>query len=85
MRILKSYLQPLLANARCQELANIGCVEVLHRIMTLSVEQLRQLGTLCENIATTFFDTVLTAVFKYVNLSKRSLIMGDCKNRKLSF
>lgn len=34
--------------ACCQELDDIGLVETLHRIITLAVAQLRQMGTFCE-------------------------------------
>jgi len=60
--------------ACCQELDDIGFVESLHRIMTLAVEQLRQMGTFCEKTAMSFFDTVMTAALKYVNLSKSRMI-----------
>jgi hypothetical protein len=58
----------------CQELNDISFVEALHRIMTLAVEQLRQIGTFCEKTAITFFDTVMAAALKYVNLSKNRLV-----------
>ena len=64
--------------ACCQELDDIGFVEALHRIMTLAVEQLRQMGTFCEKTATAFFDTIMAAALKYVNLSKSRLITNDC-------
>lgn len=64
--------------ACCQELDDIGFVEALHRIMTLAVEQLQRMGTFCEKTAATFFDTVMTAALKYVNLSKSRLITNDC-------
>ena len=64
--------------ACCQELDDIGFVEALHRIMTLAVEQLRQMGTFCEKTAMVFFDTMMAAALKYVNLSKSRLITNDC-------
>jgi len=60
--------------ACCQELDDISFVEALHRVLTLAVEQLRQIGTFCEKTASAFFDTVIAAALKYVNLSKSSLI-----------
>ena len=64
--------------ACCQELDDIGFVEALHRIMTLAAEQLRQMGTFCEKTAMTFFDTVMDAALKYVNLSKSRIITANC-------
>jgi hypothetical protein len=64
--------------ACCQELDDIGFVEALHRIMTLAVDQLRQMGTFCEKTATSFFDAVMSAALKYVNLSKSRLITNNC-------
>jgi len=63
--------------ACCQELDDIGFVEALHRIMSLAVEQLRQMGTFCEKTAATFFDTVMDAALKYVNLSKSRMITNN--------
>lgn len=64
--------------ACCQELDDIGFVEALHRILTLAVEQLRQMGTFCEKTAMSFFDTVIAAALKYVNLSKNRMITNNC-------
>ena len=64
--------------ACCQELDDIGFVEALHRIMTLAVEQLRQMGSFCEKTATAFFDTILAVALRYVNLSKNRLITNVC-------
>lgn len=60
--------------ACCQELDDISFVEALQRILTLAVEQLRQLGIFCEKTASVFFDTVITEALKYVNLSKSCVI-----------
>ena len=62
----------------CQELSDIGFVEALHRIMTLAAEQLREMGTFCEKTAMIFFDTVIVAALKYVNLSKNRMITNEC-------
>ena len=64
--------------ACCQELDDISFVQALHRILTLAAEQLRQMGMFCEKTAMTFFDTVMAAALKYVNLSKSRLITADC-------
>ncbi len=64
--------------ACCKELDDIGFVEALHRIMTLAVEQLRQMGTFCEKTAAAFFDTIITTALKHVNLSKNKLITSNC-------
>jgi hypothetical protein len=59
--------------ACCQELDDISFIEAFHRIMTLAVNQLRQMSTYCEKTAMAFFDTVMDTALKYVNLSKSSL------------
>jgi len=64
--------------ACCQELDDIGFVEAFHRIMTLAVEQLRQMGTFCERTAMAFFDTMMATALKYVNLSKNRVTIGNC-------
>jgi hypothetical protein len=64
--------------ACCQELDDISFVQALHRILTLAAEQLRQMGMFCEKTAIAFFDTVMVAALKYVNLSKSRLITADC-------
>jgi hypothetical protein len=64
--------------ACCQELSDIGFLEALHRIMTLAAEQLRKIGTFCEKTAMVFFDTVIAAALKYVNLSKNRIIANEC-------
>ena len=63
--------------ACCQELDDISFVEALHRIMTLASEQLRQMGTFCEKTAMAFFDAVMAAALKYVNLSKSRLVAAN--------
>ena len=64
--------------ACCQELDDIGFVEAFNRIMTLAVEQLRQMGTFCERTAMAFFDTVIATALKYVNLSKNRVSAVNC-------
>lgn len=63
--------------ACCKELDDISFVEALHRIMTLAAEQLRQMGSFCEKTAMAFFDTVMAAALKYVNLSKSRMITAN--------
>jgi IS4 transposase len=57
----------------CDELSDISFVEALYRILTLSVEQLREIGTYCEKTAMAFFDLVMQAALKHVNLSKSNI------------
>ena len=63
--------------ACCQELDDISFVEALHRIMTLAVEQLRQMGMFCEKTAMAFFDAVMAKALKFVNLSKNRLVTAN--------
>ena len=64
--------------ACCQELDDISLIEALHRIMTLAVNQLRQMSKYCEKTAMAFFDTVMGTALKYVNLSKNRLTAENC-------
>ncbi len=64
--------------ACCQELDDVSFIEALHRLLTLAVEQLQQMGTCCEKTAMSFFNVVMAAALKYVNLSKSRLITANC-------
>jgi len=64
--------------ACCQRLNGIGFAEAFHIIMTLAVEQLRQMEAFCERTAMAFFDTVMATALKYVNLSKNEAITDNC-------
>ena len=57
-----------------QKLDDFSFFEALHRIMILSVGQLRQILAFFERTAMTFFDTVIAASLKTVNLSKINMI-----------
>ncbi len=58
--------------ACCDEVDDISFVEALYRILTLAAERLRELGTFCEETATTFFDAVMDAALHCVGLSKNN-------------
>ncbi len=45
--------------------------------MTIAAEQLREMGTFCDKTAMIFFDTVIAAALKYVNLSKNRMIINE--------
>ena len=59
--------------ACCDELSDISFFEALYRLMSLASEQLRKMGLFCEKTAKLFFDTVIDAAVKHVNLSKNNL------------
>ncbi|MDD4462897.1 MAG: transposase [Desulfobacterales bacterium] len=59
--------------ACCEEVADISFMEALYRILTLVVDQLKQLGTFCEKTAAAFFDAIMNTALQYVGLSKSKL------------
>ncbi|MDD4464783.1 MAG: transposase, partial [Desulfobacterales bacterium] len=59
--------------ACCEEVADISFIEALYRILTLEVDQLKQLGTFCEKTAAAFFDAITNTALQYVGLSKSKL------------
>ena len=59
--------------ACCEEVADISFMEALYRILTLAVDQLKQLGTFCEKTASAFFDAIMNTALQYVGLSKSKL------------
>ena len=60
----------------CDEVADISFMQALHRILTLVVDQLKQLGTFCEKTAAAFFDAVMETALQCVGLSKNRLVNG---------
>lgn len=63
--------------ACCDELCDISFVEALHRILSLAVEQLREMGTYCERTASAFFNTVMQVALKYFNLPVCSMTTSE--------
>ena len=63
--------------ACCDELSDISFVEALHRLLTLAMEQLREMGTVCEKTASMFFDKVMQVALQYFNLSTSSMIKSE--------
>lgn len=62
--------------ACCDELSDISFVEALYRILTLAADRLRKMGAFCEKTVQAFFDTLMEAILKYVNLSKNSFVIN---------
>jgi len=60
--------------ACCDELSDISFLEALHRLLTLAMEQLREMGTFCEKTASAFFDTVLQAALRYFSLPMNRMV-----------
>jgi hypothetical protein len=56
--------------------ADISFLEALCRILTLATDRLKQLGTLCEKTAASFFDAVIDAALQCVGLSKNKLVIA---------
>ena len=63
--------------ACCDELSDISFVEALHRLLTLAMEQLREMGTFCEKTASMFFDKVMQVALQYFNLSTSSMAKNE--------
>jgi hypothetical protein len=63
--------------ACCDELNDISFVEALYRILTLAADRLRKMGAFCEKTVQAFFDTLMEAALKYVNLSKNSFVINQ--------
>ena len=59
--------------ACCEEVADISFMEALYRILTLAVDQLKQLGSFHEKTAAAFFDAIMNTALQYVGLSKSKL------------
>jgi len=62
--------------ACCEEVADISFMQALYRILTLAVDQLKQLGTFCEKTAAAFFDAIMDTALQYVGLSKNKLVVA---------
>jgi len=61
--------------ACCQEVSDISFVEALYRIMTLSGNRLKALGSYCEKTATAFFDAIMETALQSAGLfEKRKLV-----------
>lgn len=63
--------------ACCEELSDISFIEALYRILTLAADHLRTMGAFCEKTAQAFFDALIEAALKYVNLSKNSVVINQ--------
>ena len=64
--------------ACCDEVADISksFLEALCRILTLTTDRLKQLGTLCEKTAAAFFDAIMDTGLQCVGLSKNKLAIA---------
>ena len=60
--------------ACCDEVADIGFIEALYRIMTLAAMQLRKVGTFCEKTASALFDATIDTALRCVGLSKNKVV-----------
>lgn len=60
----------------CDEIQDISFVESLYRILTLAVEELRELGTYCEKTAQKFFSYIIDKALDCAGLSKNKVAIG---------
>jgi hypothetical protein len=58
------------------EVSDISFIEALYRILTLAVDQLKNIGNFCEKTASAFFDAIMNTALHCVGLSKNNLIMN---------
>jgi len=56
--------------ACCDEMADISFIEALYRILTLTGEHLREIGSYCEKTASVIFDAIIETALQYAGLSK---------------
>ena len=61
--------------ACCDELTDISFVEALYRILNLTGEKIRELGSYCEKTAFVIFDTIMENALQYVGLSKSNKLL----------
>jgi hypothetical protein len=57
----------------CDEIGDISFIEALHRILTLVVDQLKNIGNFCEKTASTFIDAIMDTALQCVGLSKNNI------------
>lgn len=57
----------------CEELSDISFLDALFRLMSLAVEQLREMGTFCQKTASAFFDATISAALNFARLPMVSL------------
>jgi hypothetical protein len=50
-------------------------MQALYRILTLAVDQLKQLGAFCEKTVSAFFDAIMDTALQCVGLSKNKLVI----------
>ena len=54
----------------CEEVADISFMQALYRILTLAVDQLKQMGPFCEKTAAALFDTIMETELQCVGFVK---------------
>ena len=59
----------------CNEVDDISFIQALYRVLSLAVDQLKNIGSFCENTASAFFDAIINAALQCVGLSKNKLIL----------
>ncbi len=57
----------------CDEVSDISFMQALYRILTLAVDQLKNIGNFCEKTASAFFDAIMDTALQCVGLSKNNL------------
>ena len=62
--------------ACCEEVADITFMQALYRILTLAVDQLKQMETFCEKTATALLDAIMENALQCVGLSKNKLVIA---------
>ncbi len=59
----------------CNEVDDISFVEALYRVLSLAVDQLKDIGSFCEKTASAFFDAIMDTALMCAGLSKNKLVL----------
>jgi hypothetical protein len=63
--------------ACCDELSDISFIEALYRILSLAIQSIRKMGSYCEKTVHAFFDTIIEAALRHVNMSMSNLFINE--------
>jgi hypothetical protein len=59
----------------CNEIDDISFIEALYRVLSLAVDQIKNIGSFCEKTASAFFDAIMAIALRCVGLSKNKLVL----------
>lgn len=59
--------------ACCDEIRDISFMEALYRLLSLALNSIQSMGPFCERTVQSFFDAIIDAALKCVNMSKNNI------------